>query len=183
LLLFTSRFLELNKKHNKWLFLAYIITIIYLLFAITLPQEFVKSVSQKFIFNFYADAGLLYYFFPILFSLQCIISITLLLSGFKTLSGEKRIQLPLLFWGVFIGYLGGGTAFPLVFNINLYPFGVWGLMVYVLLTSYSIAKLDFLESNLIIKKGVSFFYNNNYCFEYFYWRIFFYKFQYFCPSY
>jgi hypothetical protein len=74
--------------------------------------------------------------------------------AYKGAGGRKHNQISYLFWGMAIGFAGGATTFPYVFNINIYPFGTWGVIVYVITVTYAIVKHRLMDIEVIIRKGL-----------------------------
>jgi signal transduction histidine kinase len=68
----------------------------------------------------------------------------------------KNTQLTIIFWGFIFGFSGGGTTFPLVFNVPIYPFGTWGIVFYVLASGYAITKHELLNIKVVITRSGAF---------------------------
>ncbi|MBU0502493.1 MAG: hypothetical protein KJ811_04520, partial [Candidatus Margulisbacteria bacterium] len=152
---FVYAFLEIAGKKKSVLLFSYLATFFYIVFTLIFPDLFVEGVVPRGPFLFYPSAGALYYFFPILYSALVLLGISNLLKAYKQERGQKRNQINYLFWGMAIGFAGGATTFPYVFSLDLYPFGTWGVIVYVVLVAYAITKHDLMDIRVIINKTVA----------------------------
>lgn len=67
--------------------------------------------------------------------------------------GIKRTQSLYLFIGLIIGFIGGGpTLFP-AFGINLYPFGNFGVALYILIGTYAILRYRLLDIDVVVTRA------------------------------
>ncbi|MDA9101044.1 ATP-binding protein [Omnitrophica bacterium] len=130
-------------------------------FVCFLPTSLlVKSVSYypphfKYIFV----PGILY--IPMLSFWACLIvyAFVLLLSGYRTSAGSKKLQLKFFFYGLLLSYLGGVPNFLFGFRILvpvLMPFGTYFLPLYVGITAYAIIRHNLMDITVIIKKTLVF---------------------------
>ncbi len=152
---FVLAFLGKTKKEKKILLTGYIITVLYFLTAVIFPEEFVKSVSTKGGFLYYPDAGPVYYFFPVLFAWLSLWGILELHQAKKILRGQKQSQVQYLFAAILIGFAGGSTTFPLVFGINIYPFGAIGVVILDVIFTYTVVRHELLDIRIFISRGVA----------------------------
>lgn len=154
-LFFYFALLLLNKteKHQKELILYIIISLTFFLLAIFFEKHFVKDITPKMNFKFYPTSGFLYYFFPIQFSYLVCRTILILIKEFLISTGLRREQLKYVLIGSVIGFSGGGTTFPLVFDIPIYPFGVIQVPVYLAIITYAIIKYRLMDIHLAITRA------------------------------
>jgi signal transduction histidine kinase len=61
-----------------------------------------------------------------------------------------------LLFATVIGFFGGATTFLPVFKIEIFPFGFYLVSIYVLITSYAIAKHRLMDINVVLKKGTTY---------------------------
>jgi signal transduction histidine kinase len=128
-------FVTLNnqKKARVFIYIGYIVTIVFALFSFSdLYISGVKSIS---IFPFWPVAGILYKFFVIFGYVGLIlIGLIFLIRGFFNSVGEQRHRIIFLFIGSFLGFIGGGMNFPLMFGYVIpQPYDLIG--VFMLMTS------------------------------------------------
>ena len=132
----------------------YSISFIFLIFDFTIL--FIKDVRPILSFRYYGIPGILFPFF-----VGSFIGITgyghyVLFKYFRESRGEIRNQIRYLLSATIIGFLGGGSTFLPVFNIEIFPFGFYLISVYVLIISYSIAKHRLMDINIVLKKGTTY---------------------------
>jgi len=144
----------LNKNNRIIKYYYYLSTIMFGLFAI-FPNMFVKSVSAKLGMTYYPDAGLLYFVFPLFYSLLVIEGGYLLYKEYKW-NLVKRDQLKILFIAMAIGFGGGSTTFAPLFNLPIYPFGLPGVAVLVVLVAFAITKYELLDIKVVIPRTISY---------------------------
>ena len=123
--------------------------------SILLPEYFIPNVIPIYIFDYYTQAGPLFYAFSAYFSTLAIIGNYHLLKAYSSLTGLKKKQVGYVLFGTAIGFLGGATAFPLTFGIEIYPFGVGCVGVYVFTVAYAITKLELLEIRTVIPRIIA----------------------------
>jgi signal transduction histidine kinase len=78
----------------------------------------VNGMSPKYIFNYYVDAGIGYYFFVVFFIFVASIGSVKLLS-FSEINRNKNLY---VWFGSIVGFIGGGSSFLLSFNIMIPPY-------------------------------------------------------------
>ncbi|MBI5056891.1 MAG: hypothetical protein HZB61_09790 [Nitrospirae bacterium] len=75
--------------------------------------------------------------------------------------GFKRSQALYFLISMLFGFIGGGTHLltvfvPLVFGINIYPFGQIGIAFYALIATYAILRYRLLDISLVFKKTAAY---------------------------
>jgi two-component system nitrogen regulation sensor histidine kinase GlnL len=120
----------------------------YFLVALMAPAQFVSDVVPRLSFKYYPTAGMVYYFFPLLFGYFVIYGLTLLLKELILSSSTRRNQIKYLLFGVGVGFAGGSTTFPPVFGIAIHPVGTFFVPVYVLTVAYAIIKYRLMDIDL-----------------------------------
>ncbi len=154
-IVFIILFLEIIRP--KTIALSIGVTLGYFLFCVFQPESFIPSVSLKWYGQFfYINPGSLYVTFPILYSLGVGFGLFECFLKLGKFSELKNTQLTIIFWGFIFGFSGGGTTFPLVFNVPIYPFGTWGIVFYVLASGYAITKHELLNIKVVITRSGAF---------------------------
>jgi signal transduction histidine kinase/CheY-like chemotaxis protein len=152
---FTYVFTNQNKEGRPIIIFSYAVSFVYLFLTIIFPQNFIKDVIPKMSFFLYPDAGSAYWFFPLLYCSTIGFGIKNLFGQFKnTTDSLKKIQLKYLIIAEVVGFLGGGTTFPLVFNIPISPVGTLGVMAFVLIFFLGVAKSRLM--NITIKSAIAY---------------------------
>ncbi|MEA3493956.1 MAG: ATP-binding protein [Candidatus Margulisiibacteriota bacterium] len=152
---FVYAFLGIEEERRPVLLVALTATSLYFMLSILFSDWFIPGVVAKAPFRFYPDAGVLYYFFPILYCILAGLGACDLLRAYTKADGMRRNQINYLFWGMVIGFVGGATTFPYVFNINIYPFGTWGVIIYVLAVGYAVTKFRLMDISIVISRFVA----------------------------
>jgi signal transduction histidine kinase len=132
--------LSIQKKARKFILIAYAITIFFAIFSFSdLYISGVKSIS---IFPYWPIAGSLYFIFILIGYVGFIsVGLVFLIGGFLKEKDEIRKKIAFLFIGSFLGFIGGGMNFPLMFGFVIpQPYdliGVFMLMASPFMFSYA----------------------------------------------
>ena len=138
-------------KVRKKLNVTYLISFILLSFIPT--PLFINNIAPKFIFNWYSEAGPIYTPFTIYFFIWIVYAIVILFRGVAISAGYKLLQLRYILIASIIGFTGGGTTFPLVYNIPIPPFGILLFAFYPLIIAYAIIKYRLMDIAVVITRG------------------------------
>ena len=148
---FVHNLLELRDKRRNILKFLYSFAIILASFGFS--KYFIKDVVPKLVFRFYPVPGPLYVVFFIFFIICVIYGEFLIISNFKSLSKSKKLQVKYVCIGLTIGFAGGITNFFPIFNLPVYPFGNYLIILYTFFVSYAIVRHHLMEIEVIIKKS------------------------------
>jgi signal transduction histidine kinase len=142
----------LNKKNKIIIFLAYILSTVFLFFNFT--PYFVKDIVPKGSFNYASVPGIIFPFFVIYFFLSILYSFYNIFIEYKKSIGTKRNQLKFILLASIIGFSGGSTNYLLVFEISyLPPIGNYFIAIYLIILTYAIFKYRLMDINIVLKKG------------------------------
>ena len=152
---FLLEFLK-HKKRNKILPFVYITNILLVFSSLAFPHLLIKDVSSKLNFIYYPDAGTLFYALALFFVICVNLGFYILIRKLqKTKFKDKSLRV--LFYAMLIGFLGGSTTFPLVFDIYIYPYGTVAPAIFAIIVGYAITKYELLDIKLVVSKATSFF--------------------------
>ena len=145
-------FLFTKRLQTKWkeLIVYYVLMFITFLLAILFPKTFIPHLSPKSGYQFYPNAGAVYYMLPVIIGYLASYGSYLLYFETKNKNKTKSYQARYILFGVVIGFLGAGTAFFEVFDLKIYPFGASFVTLYVVLTTYAIIKYHLMDIKLAI---------------------------------
>ncbi len=148
---FIFEFLEI--KNKKFLFTIYITGLIFFALNITdwLGVTRVFIVSLRFVFNsFYVDSppGFIYFLFVAFFFGSALYAHYIGLKYLKTSAGVRRAQIKYFLFASAFAFGGGGTAFPMVFGIDLYPYLHFTVFLYPIIMTYAIYKYRLMDLDL-----------------------------------
>jgi signal transduction histidine kinase len=152
---FVYSLLDINNRSKKTILaLIYIITVFFILSDFT--HFYIEDVTPKWVFKYWLKPGSLYPLF-IIFFLSCIgYAHYLMINAYRGASVHKRNQIKYMFLASIIGFIGGVTTFPLAFNIKIYPFGNYLIVLYPIIVSYAIVRHHLMDIEVLIKKSLVF---------------------------
>ncbi|MFC1770365.1 ATP-binding protein [Candidatus Margulisiibacteriota bacterium] len=143
-------------KHieNRYLIrFGYVFTILLFLLSFQFPRYFIADVVPKLSFKFYPSAGPLFYVFALFFTLVVTKGLFDLWVNYKK---RRDKQSKLLLAAVLIGFGGGSTTFPLVFNMPFYPIGTICPAILAAMVAYAITKHNLLDITTVITRTGSY---------------------------
>lgn len=147
-------YLVLEKK-SKFINFSYISSIILLILSIIFADYFIPEVVKTDPFEYYVRGGPLHFAFFILYVLISSTGVANLVLAIPKSEGIKKKQLYYILTAYAFGFAGGATTFPMCYGVELYPFGVPGIIVYIPLISYTIINHKFLELSVVMSKGIA----------------------------
>ena len=153
-LYFVLTLLKKVKEHKKILTAGYFSVFLILLFIFS--KWFIVGLEPKLSFKYYPIPGILYSFFSFMFFGFVAFAQYLIVKNLSLLSGNVRNQVKYVLFASTLGYLGGATTFPLVYNFHLPPIGGPLVFVYTLVISIAIIKHRLMNIEVIIKKTAIF---------------------------
>ena len=145
----------IRKAKNTLVSLFYIISLIFLLLNLT--PLFIKDVKPMVTVRYYGIPGVVFPFFVVCFFAIIGYSHLILFEYYKKSEGLVRNQIRYVLIATVIGFVGGVTTFLPNFNIAILPFGFYLISVYVVITSYAIAKHRLMDISFVFKKGTTYF--------------------------
>ncbi|MDP3722265.1 MAG: ATP-binding protein [Candidatus Omnitrophota bacterium] len=107
--------------------------------------------------HFYSDLSTLGLVAPITFVVLVNIALWKLYRSYRASAGQRRTQLKYLFWGSLIGYLGGSPSWLFCFGFHIpviSPFGVYGVPLYSIATTYAVLHHRLFDFNLVARKSL-----------------------------
>lgn len=146
--------LDLHQKKKKLILISYIIGGLLQIANFTGYLATVEPLSP---FKYYTKAGIFYPAFTIIFFIYVFYALYELFKGYLQLFGYKKKQIIYFFAATLIGFLAGSTAFFPVFNLPLFPHGIYLFALYPIIISYAIIRHQLLGIDVIIKKGTLYF--------------------------
>ena len=156
---FVFEFLEIEKK--KVVFATYIIGLIFFVLNITdwLGITKVFIVNLRYVFNsFYVDSppGPAYPLFVAFFLGAVTYAHYLGIRFLRTCQGIKRVQVKYFLLATTLGFSGGGTAFLMVFKIDIYPVLHFTVPLYHMIMTYAIYKYNLMDIEVVIKRSFAY---------------------------
>ncbi len=75
---------------------------------------------------------------------------------YRDASGIKRNQFKYFFIGFALAYGTGSLDYLPIFQIDLYPYGNFGIMAYPIITTYAIARYRLMDITVVLHKGLTY---------------------------
>jgi signal transduction histidine kinase len=144
----------LKQVKNTIILFVYGLSLIFLIFDFT--PLFIKDVGPILSFRYYGIPGTVFPFFVLSFIIIIGHSHYILIKHFWKSEGQIRNQIRYLLLAAIIAFFGGVTTLLPVFNIEVFPFGFYLVSVYVIITSYAIAKHRLMDISIVLKKGTTY---------------------------
>jgi len=146
--------LGVEHKHRRLLLACFLNCGI--LAVLSLTPLIVIDVVPKLFFRSYPRGSIGYVLYIVTFVWWVILAHFYMIRSYSHLHGLKRNQMKYFLLGTILGYFGGATCFPLIFNIQIPPYPTVLILVYVFTTTYAIIRFRLLDINIIITRGVVF---------------------------
>jgi signal transduction histidine kinase len=149
---FTYSLLKLAK--SKLLLVFYALAFIFSGFDFT--SLFIKDVGPILSFRHYGIPGPIFPFYTV--SQVSIIAYGhyVLIKNFKNAKGQTRNRIRYVLIAAIIGFSGGLSTFLPNFEIEVFPFGIYLISLYVVTISYAIVKHRLMDINIVLKKGTTY---------------------------
>lgn len=135
--------------HKKALVFGYLFT---LLLQIANFSGTLATAAPLPPFSYYTRPAPLYIPFTIFFFLYVLYLIKFLVSEIKDSTGARRTQLKYMLIASSVGFYGGSTAFFPVFNIPIFPYGIYIVPLYPIIMAYAILRHKLLDIKIVIRK-------------------------------
>lgn len=138
--------IQLNKKI---LYAFYgVSALFYVLFLAGLLCDAVPKLS----FNYYTDAKLFYPLYTLVFWVIVLYTYYIIIGNYGKVSSIVRNQLNYLILASIINYVAGISAFLPVFNIPIYPYGMFLVPIYSIILAYTITKARLMDISVVINR-------------------------------
>lgn len=152
---FVVTWLDLYEKKKKMVYFGYILATLFVFFIPT--PLFIRDMVPKFSMRYWAEPGILYHFYLMMFFGFFLYSSYLLFKTYLRESGIKRYQIKYTLIGMVIGFLGGSTNYFLWYNINFPPYGNILASSFVVCTTYAIIRYRFMDIRIAARKAFIYF--------------------------
>jgi len=146
---FIAAFVNAVQKVKSALVFGYGLALTFVLFDLFTPY-FVQDVSQKLSFQFWPNPGIAFHPFLLMFFGYVCYAWYLLILTARNSQDHKKTQIHYVFWGTFIGFLGGSTNYLLWYDIPIPPVGNLAVSVYVGMIAYAIIRKQLFDIRIIL---------------------------------
>jgi signal transduction histidine kinase len=140
---FVVRWLEIFEKKKLLVYFGYFLALFFVCFIPT--KLFIAEMVPKFSMRYWAEPGILYHFYLLMFFGFFLYSSFLLFRQYRLEIGVKREQIKFILIGFFLSFLGGSTNYFLWYDINIPPYGNIIASSFVVFTAYAILRYRFMD--------------------------------------
>jgi signal transduction histidine kinase len=149
---FILAFISRLKENRRVLRLAYLCALALIILDFT--PWFVADVVPRLGYRYYPVPGVVYPLFAFYLVIIFGIGFTRLLEFIKKSEGAINNQAKYVLIASLVSFLGGGSAFFPVFNLNLPVVSHFALPLYLAITIYAIVKHQLLDVVVVIREGL-----------------------------
>jgi len=136
--------------HQKGLLIcSYVISVVFE--AINCIHRF-AAVIPRAPFNFYTFPLPPYKFYVIFYFTVALYANALLFQYMQCSTGLRNQQIKYVLLGSLVGFCGGPMTFFMVFDIPIFPYGVYAVPLYIVIVSYAIFKHQLMDIRVVIRK-------------------------------
>ncbi|MCD4780328.1 MAG: hypothetical protein K8S27_07265 [Candidatus Omnitrophica bacterium] len=121
--------------------------------GIFFPNLVINSLRPKMMFPYFPTAGILFHAYVIYFAVIVVRCLYLLYAHSLKLTGLRRQQIRVVFWGLTMAIIGGATNLFLWYDIAIPPYGHVFIGLIPLSLSYGIIKYRLIGLQLVLKKS------------------------------
>lgn len=147
---FVLALLNIYKQKKRLINSLYILAFVFLIFNFT--PLFIRGVSPRPLFRFWPDAGNMYVFFLIFYSLCITYALAKMFKEQRRNTGIKRIQIKYVILGALLGFSGGATNFPLWYHIYVPPIGNILVSFGIAVMAYAILRYRLMDITVAITR-------------------------------
>lgn len=143
-------YLDFSKRYRKQIIFSYLTCFIVALFSIT--GLIVIDLIPKLDLPLYPVGKVGYLIYVLFFSFWVVYAHFLAFKYYYSLNSYKQNQLKYFLVGTSLGFVGGGTCFPLIFGFKIHPFLSSLITVYLFTTPYAIIKYRLMNISVAITR-------------------------------
>jgi len=133
---------------------VYIISFLFFAASFIIPGEFIKGISKGAYFSHIMVPGLAFNVFTVVAAGFLFCGLYYLIHSAKLYMGFKRNQRMWIFTGMVLGMAAPLGFFLAVYKIALFPFGIFCVIPYLAVVSYTILKHNVYEMDMVISRTV-----------------------------
>ena len=148
---FVIIWLDIFKRKKYLLYFGYLVATFFAF--TTFSSSFTNNYAPKFSMTYWADAGILYHFYLVMFFGFFLYASYLLFRHYFKETGIKKMQIKFILIGVTLSFIGGSTNYFMFYDINIPPYGNILASTLVICTAYAITRYRFMDMRMTIGKG------------------------------
>jgi len=151
---FVNSFLGTWEKNKRTIRLFYILSTLFLVLVQT--GLFMSDLSPTQHYRYYPKGGFVYAVFAFFFVFQIISGFMELFRAYFHSDGARKNQIIYIITASFIGFGAGILWFLPVFGVDIYPFGIFIMPLYLFIGAYAIIRHRLLDIKIIVSRGISY---------------------------
>jgi len=153
-LFFVFVFLEKIKSQRYPLLIVLVLNLFFI--TANLKGDLYVNFVEKFNIGLWPNPTLLFSFYLGFWLLQCLYGFYFLFSNFRKENEKRKVQIKYFTIAAIIGFIGGGTNWPIWYGINFPPYANILISVYIAIVAYAIVRHQLMDIEVIIKKTLVF---------------------------
>ena len=147
---FVVALLNIAKKKKRYIIVGYGLAFVFIVLNL-FTKWFVSGVPPMFEFKYWVEPSYFYYPYFVYFVLYFTFSFSSLIQELKTQDALRRQQIKYVLLSGLFGVGGGITVFfPQFFNI--YPFGNYFVILYIIIVAYAIVKHRLMDIRFVLRR-------------------------------
>lgn len=151
---FVNFYIGKNKKKSPFLKICFLFAV--LLWVLNLTSYFIADLIPKMHFKFFDVAGGAYFLFILFYSIFIPVGFYDLFKELGVSKGSRKNQIKYLATAYGLGFIGASTAFLLVYDFPIYPFGIIFIPTFPLILGYAIITEHLLDIEVVIRRSLVF---------------------------
>lgn len=132
----------------------YILFFLFFALSFLIPKEFIANIARGIFFKYMITPGIAFGIFVFLFMGFLFCGFYYLLRSSKVYETFKYNQRMWLFWGMLLGAFAPLSFLLAAYKINVFPFGIFCVIPYLVLVSYLVIKHYVFEIDILVNKMV-----------------------------
>jgi len=134
---------------KKTISACYAIAIIFQIFNFSGHFATIRPILN---FPYYTAPLAIYTAYVVYFFSLVVCAFYLLCKKLLSSDATGKNQLKYIFTGTLIGFAGGSTTFLTVYDIPIFPYGMYLVFIYVITISYAIAKYNLMDISIVFRR-------------------------------
>lgn len=151
---FVNSFLGTWEKNKRAILVFYLFSSLFL--VLVQIGLFMSELSPTQHYRYYPRGGFVYAAFAFFFIFQIISGFVELFRGYADSEGARKNQIIYIITSSFIGFGAGILWFLPVFGVDIYPFGIFIMPLYLFIGAYAIIRHRLLDIKIIVSRGISY---------------------------
>ncbi len=150
---FIITFLNIFRKRSVYLMYKFALYMAFIFCGFSFTKLFVADVKTHPPFEFYTVPGIVHHIFVIFFVFYFFYCLILKIQYFNKVTYYKQNQLKYILIAFLVGFIGGGTNYPFIYNLIDFPYGHPLVMLYAVIITYAVAKHRLMDIRVAVTRA------------------------------